>query len=189
MWTVTITKTFEDEDEDIIYTFVATAATEEEATQSACIYASMVEYGIVANTWAPGDMVFPREQLYQFIQRDLLSQMEAMYPDVVPTAYMNAMAYVQSYIGAMFDVDEMLSSGDTTSTALTLRLALCLCTASYILASSPQYSDTMKCHQDQVHTLLKGLKNGQRNMGKAGIEAEPNVRVTVVKLSNPGSNP
>lgn len=184
-----MTKTFEGVEDDVLYTFVATAETEELATQYAIIYASMVEYGITAEQWAPGAMAFPKEQLYQFIQRDTLAMIEGMYPDAVATAYANAKAYVQSYIGAMFDVDAMLASGDTTSTMLTLRLALCLCTASYVLAVAPQYSDTVIRHQDQMHLLLKGLKSGQRNMGKAGIPAEPNVRIGVVNLSNQGSKP
>lgn len=191
MWTVTVTKTVVEisTGDEILYTFSASAETEDEATQLACVYASMVEYGILAEKWTPTDMAFPREQLLQFIQRDTLTMIETMYPDAVETAYMNAMAYVQSYIGNMFNVDAMLASGDTSSTALTLRLALCLCTVTYVLAASPQYAETIKCHQEQMHLLLKGLKSGQRNMGKQGIVAEPNVRVTVVKLAQTGAKP
>lgn len=131
----------------------------------------------------------PREQLYQFIQPNQLDIIERMYPDAVATAYQNAMAYVQSYIGAMFDVDTMLTSGDTSSTALTLRLALCLKTVVYILASSPQYSETIEMHERQITMLLRGLKVGNRNMGKHGIAGDPNVRVSVVSLQKTGAKP
>lgn len=175
--------------DEILYTYSAEATTSELALQQVCIYASMVEYGMVADKWQPKDMAFPREQLYQFIQPSQLENIESMYPDAVATAYQSALAYVQSYIGNMFDVDAMLSSESTTSTALTLRLALAISTVTYVLASSPQYSEVIELHNRQLQTLLRGLKAGSRNMGKDGIIADPNVRATVVKLQKTGAKP
>lgn len=175
--------------DEILYTYSAEAPTSELALQQVCIYASMVEYGMVADKWQPKDMAFPREQLYQFIQPSQLENIESMYPDAVATAYQSALAYVQSYIGNMFDVDAMLSSESTTSTALTLRLALAISTVTYVLASSPQYSEVIELHNRQLQTLLRGLKAGSRNMGKDGIIADPNVRATVVKLQKTGAKP
>lgn len=175
--------------DEILYTYSAEASTSELALQQVCIYASMVEYGMVADKWQPKDMAFPREQLYQFIQPSQLENIESMYPDAVATAYQSALAYVQSYIGNMFDVDAMLSSESTTSTALTLRLALAISTVTYVLASSPQYSEVIELHNRQLQTLLRGLKAGSRNMGKDGIIADPNVRATVVKLQKSGAKP
>ena len=175
--------------DEILYTYSAEASTSELALQQVCVYASMVEYGMVADKWQPKDMAFPREQLYQFIQPSQLENIESMYPDAVATAYQSALAYVQSYIGNMFDVDAMLSSDSTTSTALTLRLALAISTVTYVLASSPQYSEVIELHNRQLQTLLRGLKAGSRNMGKDGLVAEPNVRATVVKLQKTGAKP
>lgn len=175
--------------DEILYTYSAEASTSELALQQVRIYASMVEYGMVADKWQPKDMAFPREQLYQFIQPSQLENIESMYPDAVATAYQSALAYVQSYIGNMFDVDAMLSSESTTSTALTLRLALAISTVTYVLASSPQYSEVIELHNRQLQTLLRGLKAGSRNMGKDGIVADPNVRATVVKLQKTGAKP
>lgn len=175
--------------DEILYTYSAEASTSELALQQVCVYASMVEYGMVADKWQPKDMAFPREQLYQFIQPSQLENIESMYPDAVATAYQSALAYVQSYIGNMFDVDAMLSSDSTTSTALTLRLALAISTVTYVLASSPQYSEVIELHNRQLQTLLRGLKAGSRNMGKDGLIAEPNVRATVVKLQKTGAKP
>lgn len=175
--------------DEILYTYSAEAPTSELALQQVCIYASMVEYGMAADKWQPKDMAFPREQLYQFIQPSQLENIESMYPDAVATAYQSALAYVQSYIGNMFDVDAMLSSESTTSTALTLRLALAISTVTYVLASSPQYSEVIELHNRQLQTLLRGLKAGSRNMGKDGIIADPNVRATVVKLQKTGAKP
>ncbi|WP_418169449.1 hypothetical protein [Alistipes putredinis] len=175
--------------DEILYTYSAEASTRELALQQVCVYASMVEYGMVADKWQPKDMAFPREQLYQFIQPSQLENIESMYPDAVATAYQSALAYVQSYIGNMFDVDAMLSSESTTSTALTLRLALAISTVTYVLASSPQYSEVIELHNRQLQTLLRGLKAGSRNMGKDGIVADPNVRATVVKLQKTGAKP
>lgn len=175
--------------DEVLYTYSAEASTSELALQQVCIYASMVEYGMVADKWQPKDMAFPREQLYQFIQPSQLENIESMYPDAVATAYQSALAYVQSYIGNMFDVDAMLSSESTTSTALTLRLALAISTVTYVLASSPQYSEVIELHNRQLQTLLRGLKAGSRNMGKDGIVADPNVRATVVKLQKTGAKP
>lgn len=175
--------------DEILYTYSAEAPASELALQQVCIYASMVEYGMVADKWKPKDMAFPREQLYQFIQPSQLENIESMYPDAVATAYQSALAYVQSYIGNMFDVDAMLSSESTTSTALTLRLALAISTVTYVLASSPQYSEVIELHNRQLQTLLRGLKAGSRNMGKDGIIADPNVRATVVKLQKTGAKP
>ena len=175
--------------DEILYTYSAEASTRELALQQVCIYASMVEYGMVADKWQPKGMAFPREQLYQFIQPSQLENIESMYPDAVATAYQSALAYVQSYIGNMFDVDAMLSSESTTSTALTLRLALAISTVTYVLASSPQYSEVIELHNRQLQTLLRGLKAGSRNMGKDGIIADPNVRATVVKLQKTGAKP
>lgn len=175
--------------DETLYTYSAEASTSELALQQVCIYASMVEYGMVADKWQPKDMAFPREQLYQFIQPSQLENIESMYPDAVATAYQSALAYVQSYIGNMFDVDAMLSSESTTSTALTLRLALAISTVTYVLASSPQYSEVIELHNRQLQTLLRGLKAGSRNMGKDGIIADPNVRATVVKLQKTGAKP
>jgi len=175
--------------DEILYTYSAEASTRELALQQVCVYASMVEYGMVADKWQPKDMAFPREQLYQFIQPSQLENIESMYPDAVATAYQSALAYVQSYIGNMFDVDAMLSSESTTSTALTLRLALAISTVTYVLASSPQYSEVIELHNRQLQTLLRGLKAGSRNMGKDGIAADPNVRATVVKLQKTGAKP
>lgn len=175
--------------DEVLYTYSAEASTRELALQQVCVYASMVEYGMVAYKWQPKDMAFPREQLYQFIQPSQLENIESMYPDAVATAYQSALAYVQSYIGNMFDVDAMLSSESTTSTALTLRLALAISTVTYVLASSPQYSEVIELHNRQLQTLLRGLKAGSRNMGKDGIIADPNVRATVVKLQKTGAKP
>lgn len=175
--------------DEVLYTYSAEASTSELALQQVCVYASMVEYGMVADKWQPKDMAFPREQLYQFIQPSQLENIESMYPDAVATAYQSALAYVQSYIGNMFDVDAMLSSESTTSTALTLRLALAISTVTYVLASSPQYSEVIELHNRQLQTLLRGLKAGSRNMGKDGIIADPNVRATVVKLQKTGAKP
>lgn len=175
--------------DEVLYTYSAEASTRELALQRVRIYASMVEYGMVADKWQPKDMAFPREQLYQFIQPSQLENIESMYPDAVATAYQSALAYVQSYIGNMFDVDAMLSSESTTSTALTLRLALAISTVTYVLASSPQYSEVIELHNRQLQTLLRGLKAGSRNMGKDGIIADPNVRATVVKLQKTGAKP
>lgn len=191
MWTETVQKTVVDPatGDETLYTFSASAATQEMALRYACTYASMVEYGMVADKWQPKDMAFPREQLYQFIQPSQLENIESMYPDAVATAYQSALAYVQSYIGNMFDVGAMLSSESTTSTALTLRLALAISTVTYVLASSPQYSEVIELHNRQLQTLLRGLKAGSRNMGKDGIVADPNVRATVVKLQKTGAKP
>lgn len=191
MWIETVQKTVVDPatGDETLYTFSASAATQEMALRYACTYASMVEYGMVADKWQPKDMAFPREQLYQFIQPSQLENIESMYPDAVATAYQSALAYVQSYIGNMFDVDAMLSSESTTSTALTLRLALAISTVTYVLASSPQYSEVIELHNRQLQTLLRGLKAGSRNMGKDGIVADPNVRTTVVKLQKTGAKP
>lgn len=175
--------------DEVLYTYSAEASTREIALQQVRIYASMVEYGTVADKWQPKDMAFPREQLYQFIQPSQLENIESMYPDAVATAYQSALAYVQSYIGNMFDVDAMLSSESTTSTALTLRLALAISTVTYVLASSPQYSEVIELHNRQLQTLLRGLKAGSRNMGRDGIIADPNVRATVVKLQKTGAKP
>lgn len=175
--------------DEVLYTYSAEASTRELALQQVRIYASMVEYGMVAGKWQPKDMAFPREQLYQFIQPSQLENIESMYPDAVATAYQSALAYVQSYIGNMFDVDAMLSSESTTSTALTLRLALAISTVTYVLASSPQYSEVIELHNRQLQTLLRGLKAGSRNMGRDGIIADPNVRATVVKLQKTGAKP
>lgn len=175
--------------DEVLYTYSAEASTRELALQQVRIYASMVEYGMVADKWQPKDMAFPREQLYQFIQPSQLENIESMYPDAVVTAYQSALAYVQSYIGNMFDVDAMLSSESTTSTALTLRLALAISTVTYVLASSPQYSEVIELHNRQLQTLLRGLKAGSRNMGKDGVIADPNVRATVVKLQKTGAKP
>lgn len=174
---------------EALYTYSAEAPTSELALQQVCIYASMVEYGMVAQVWGPSDMIFPKEQLYQFIQPSQLDVIESMYPNAVPTAYQNALSYVQSYIGNMFNVDEMLSSGETTTTAMSLRLALIICTVTYILSSSPQYSEVIEMHNRQLHMLLRGLKSGSRNMGKAGVIADPDVRVTVVSLKKTGAKP
>lgn len=191
MWIETVQKTVVDPatGDETLYTFSASAATQEMALRYACTYASMVEYGMVADKWQPKDMAFPREQLYQFIQPSQLENIESMYPDAVATAYQSALAYVQSYIGNMFDVGAMLSSESTTSTALTLRLALAISTVTYVLASSPQYSEVIELHNRQLQTLLRGLKAGSRNMGKDGIVADPNVRATVVKLQKTGAKP
>lgn len=190
MWKTTVSKTvMDDSGDEILYTFSAQADTQEKSEYLALLYVSMVEYGMVAQKYAPKEMAFPKEQLYQFIQRNTLDMLESMYPDVVETAYQNAYAYVQSYIGAMFDVDAMLAEGGMSSTVLTLRLALCISTVTYILASSPQNADTIAMHNQQLHMLLRGLKNGSRNMGKNGIAGEPNVRMSVVKLSKTGYKP
>lgn len=184
MWRATANKTVVDPDtgDELLYSYAAEASTEDQAVAIVLLYVSMIEYGMTADKYAPKDMAFPREQLYQYIQKNQLDIIESMYPDAVSTAYSSALAYVQSYIGAMFDVEQMLESGDTSSTALTLRLALCISTATYVLASSPQYAETIEMHNRQLQTLLKGLKTGNRNMGKAGIAASPNVRASVVVL-------
>lgn len=191
MWIATVQKTVTDEvtGDEILYTFSVSASTEDLATSLACVYASMVEYGMEARQWAPGDMLFPREELYQFIQPNSLAVIEDMYPDAVPTAYRNAVAYVNSYIGNMFDVETMIADEDTTATGLTLRLILCLQTAIFILASSPQYSDVIECHKHQLNVLLKGLKAGSRNFGVNSAIAEPNARLQVVNLTKVTNRP
>lgn len=190
MYRVTVQKTVVDSTGDeILYTYVATGETLEAATQEACVYASMIEYGLTAQKWQPSELAFPREQLYQFIQPSQLDILEQMYPDAVVSAYNNALAYVQSYIGAMFNVEEILEAGGTTSTAMTLRLALAIQTAIFLLASSPQYSETIETHNRQLHTLLRGLKSGGRNFGKSAEIAEPNMRVAIVNLTKTGAKP
>lgn len=189
-FSVTVEKTVVEPDEsETLYTYTKTEILEADAEAICIIYASMIEYGFLVEHWMPQDLAFPRSQLYQFIQPATLEHLESMYPDVVITAYNNALAYVQSYIGAMFDVDVMLTTGGTTSTALTLRLALCISTVTFILASSPQYSEVVEMQNKQLHYLLRGLKSGNRNFGKNAEVGDPNVRVTVVSLSKSGNNP
>ena len=67
--------------DEILYTYSAEASTSELALQQVCIYASMVEYGMVADKWQPKDMAFPREQLYQFIQPSQLETVKACFND------------------------------------------------------------------------------------------------------------
>lgn len=175
--------------EELLYTYTAKAETQEAALQQVCIYASMVEFGYELERWKPKELPFAREQLYQFIQPQTLSNLEAMNPNVVDMAYNNALAYVQSYVGAMFDIHEMMLSDDTTSTGLTLRLALCISTATFILAAAPHYSEVIDQQRQQLHYLIKGLKSGQRNFGKNAIANTPNVRVSVVSLKATGTKP
>lgn len=189
MWTVTVSKTFEDDIDGVMYIQSFSAETQTVAVHLACNYASMVEYGYVALKWGPKDMPFSRDMLKAFIQSAQLDVIEQMYPDIITVSYENALAYVQSYVGAMFDIDAMLSSGDASSTAQTLRLALMLCTVTYILASTPQYAETVEMHNRQLHHLLKGLKSGSRNFGKAAIAGDPNVRVSIVDLIKTGEQP
>lgn len=190
MYRATAQKTVVDSaGDEILYTYTVTASTEDKAIQVACLYASMIEYGLIAQHWQPADLAFPREQLYQFIQPAQLEILEQMYPDAVISAYNNALAYVKSYIGAMFDIEEILEAGGTTSTAMTLRLALAIQTAIFLLASSPQYSETIEIHNRQLHTLLRGLKSGGRNFGKSAEVADPNVRVAIVNLTKTGAKP
>lgn len=192
MYNVTVQKTVTDPStlEEILYTYSISTETQESAMYAARAYASMVEYGIDSLRWKPTEgMPFPREQLYQFIQRSQLETIEAMYPDAVTTAYANALAYVQSYIGNMFDIEAMLDNNGTSASAMTLRLALCLSTVTFILASSPQYAETIELHNKQLHTLLRGLKSGSRSMGNDGIIQEPDTRIVVVNLRNAGSRP
>lgn len=190
MYKVTVQKTVVDNvGEETLYTFTAKGSTVEEATELANIYASMVEYGLEAARLRPAEMPFPREHLYQYIQPAMLDNLVAMYPDAISVAYQSALAYVQSYIGAMFNVEEILEEGGTTSTALTLRLALIIQTAVFLLASSPQYSEATELHNQQVHTLLRGLKSGQRNFGRSAVEGDPNVRVAIVNLTKTGAKP
>lgn len=189
MWyTVTVQKTVENEDgSETLYIFTGRGKTEDEATEAARAYASMVEYALDVEKWRPSQMPFAREQLYQFIQPAQLDVIEQMNPYAVDIAYSNALAYVQSYVGAMFNVEEIINSEDTTSTGLTLRLALAIQTAIFLLASSPQYAETTELHNQQLHTLLRGLKSGQRNFGKNAQIADPDVRVAVVKLTKTGA--
>lgn len=190
MFRVTVQKTATDEaGSEILYTFSCTGNEYEESLRLACIYASMVEYGLTAQKWQPNELSFPREQLYQYIQPSQLEVLESMYPDAVITAHQSALAYIQSYIGAMFNVEEILEQGATTSTALTLRLALVIQTAVFLLASSPQYSEATELHNQQLHNLLRGLKNGSRNFGKRAVEGDPDVRVNIVKLTKTGAKP
>ena len=190
MYKVTVQKTvIDNEGNETLYTYSATGYTLEDATNTACIYASMIEYGLLADKWQPSTMAFPREQLYQFIQPSQLDIIEQMYPDAVDTAYQNALAYIQSYIGAMFNVDEIIANEDTTSTGMTLRLALAIQTAIFLMASSPQYSETIEMHNRQIHTLLRGLKSGNRNFGANAVIGEPDVRVSIVKPTKTGSKP
>jgi hypothetical protein len=189
-FTVSVEKTVVSDDEtETEYTFSRTATTEADAENVCILYASMVDYGLIVEHWQPQDLAFPKSQLYQFIQPETLAHLEAIYPDVVISGYNNALAYVQSYIGAMFDVAAMLDAGGSTQTALTLRLALCLSTVTFILASSPQYSEVIMQQDKQLHQLLRGLKSGNRSFGKTAIVGEPNVRVSVVSLGNNGSRP
>lgn len=190
MFIVTVQKTVTDPSGDeILYTFSATAETLEDAERYAFSYASMVEYGMIAERWQPTDYAFPKDQLYQFIQRNILEMLESMTPDIVGYAYSSALAYVKSYIGNMFDVDAMLDTDNLSITSQTLRLALCISTSIYILASSPDYSDVIEQHNKQLIHLLKGLKAGSRNMGKDGIISIPDVRLTVVNLNKTGQMP
>lgn len=190
MYRVTVQKTVTDSSGDeLLYTFSASAELQEDAERYAFSYASMVEYGIIAERWQPGEMAFPESQLLQFIQANTLEMLKAMYPDVIVTAYASALAYVKSYIGNMFDVDTMLENNDYSPLSMTLRTALCICTATYVLASSPQYSDTIEQHNKQLHCLLRGLKSGSRSMGKDGVIAEPDVRVSIVTLQKTGQMP
>ena len=189
-WTVTGEKTVvEDDESETLYSYAKTETLEADALAVVIIYASMIDYGLIAEHWEPQDLPFPESQLYQFIQPATLDLLKAVYPDVVITAYNNALAYVQSYIGAMFDVAVMLETGGTTQTALTLRLALCLSTVTFILASSPQYSEVIMQQDKQLHGLLRGLKSGSKSFGKDAVVGEPNVRMVVVSLTPTGKRP
>lgn len=182
MYTVTVQKTFVDIDGvEIVYAYTFEDKNESVAMYNARMYASMIEYGFELKKWKPEDLAFPKEQLYQFIQPAVLRQLEQIYPDVVTTGYASAKAYVQSYVGAMFDVDAMLSESDPLSLH-TLRLALCVSTAIFVLSSTPQYSDVVKQLGEHLTLMLRGLKSGHRNMGKGAVTGEPDVRCSAVSL-------
>lgn len=191
LYRATTQKTFTDSDgTETLYTFSALDETVDNALFACTVYASMVEYGLIAEKWQPSDdMFFPKEQLYQFIQPSQLDILERMYPDCIGVAYQNALAYIQSYIGNMFNVDDIIAAADGSSTAFTLRLALVIQTAIYLLASSPQYAETIELHNKQLHMLLRGLKSGSRNFGKNAEIEEPNARVQIVNLSKTAQRP
>ncbi len=189
MYSVTVQKTFVDSDGvEVVYAYTFEDEDERVAVMNARMYASMVEYGFELRKWRPEDLAFPKEQLYQFIQPAVLRQLENIYPDVVRTGYASAKAYVQSYIGAMFDIDAMLEEGDPLSLH-SLRLALCVSTAIFVLSSTPQYSDVVKQLGEHLTLMLRGLKSGHRNMGKETIPGDPNVRCSAVSLGKNGKRP
>lgn len=191
LFKATTQKTFvNNDDTETLYTFTALDTTAEEALFACTVYASMVEYGLIADKWQPtDDMFFPEDQLHQFIQPSQLNILKQMYPDCVAVAYQSALAYIQSYVGNMFDIDSIIANADGTSTAYTLRLALVIQTAIYLLASSPQYAETIELHNKQLHMLLRGLKSGGRNFGKDAEIADPNARVQIVTLSKTAQRP
>ncbi len=185
---VTISKTITEEDgTEVLYSYSVITTDSNFDVNPLRLYASMVEYGLTAMKWKPRELSFPKEYLYQFIQRQTLNNLESANEDIIYTAHENALSYVSSYVGSKFDINAILEKEETDLTSNTLRLALLISTVVYILAVVPQYSDVMELHRRELHLLLKGLKSAQRSFGKDSVIQEPDVRVSSVKLNRTGA--
>lgn len=176
MWTVTINTTIVDPvtGEQIPYLFSAQAEEYNTAEYLARAYASMVEYGMLAEKWVPTDPFFPREALFQWISPQQLLQFEKMYPDCVAVSYSSALGYIYSQIGHLYDLDAIFEGDTDEGTARIMRWIMTVLTAYNISSPSANHSQSLQDNFDMVCKKVTEMKTGATTVYRAPLQEDPN---------------
>lgn len=120
------------------------------------------------------NMYFPEEDLYQWISPQQLDQFKKMYRNCVILAYNNALGYLYSQIGELYDLDAMLSGDTNDPTAKILHWIMTVLTAYNIAAPSTKHSQSLQDNFDMVIRKVTEMKNGATTLHDAPLKPEPN---------------
>lgn len=158
--------------------------------QAASWYGGQVEYAERLRNYVPNPtpftptrtMFFSKEELYQWISPQQMSQFEKMYPDCVYTSYLSAVGYVKSQIGQLYDMDAILNRDPETDSG-TLQIMtwiLTVLTAYNLSSPSMKHSQVLLDNYDMVVKKVTEMKTGFTTIAAAPTKTAPNAWGEVV---------
>lgn len=127
-------------------------------------------------------MFFSKEELYQWISPQQMSQFEKMYPDCVYTSYLSAVGYVKSQIGQLYDMDAILDRDPETDpgTLQIMTWILTVLTAYNLSSPSMKHSQVLLDNYDMVVKKVTEMKTGFTTIAAAPTKTAPNAWGEVV---------
>lgn len=126
-------------------------------------------------------MFVERERLYQYIQPQELEQREAMNPDAVSMAYESAVGRIDSEIGYIYNLRNMLAKeGNDRDQTLLLLVTVFMCIT--IVGNSIQIAPMLQEEYVNAQKKLKELKDQNSTLLDAEKKdlSESNARIEIV---------
>lgn len=129
-------------------------------------------------------MYFAEDSLQLWLTQQQLDQFTASYPNAIKEAYESAVGHLESQIGYLWNLDEILAVTDDNMKNRTIKWILQVLTAYYICSSSLDVSEPLRNAYEAVMRKIQELKEGEAFVVDAERKEEPNARGVIVSRKN-----